>query len=154
MFSISVSWLSISVLGGSLIGLYLRPQLVVNAPASSSAPVISPNLDTKIDNSLVFVTSTLANNEGLSEGTGMIISSTGEILTNNHVISEATSLTIETPWNSKIYKASLVGYDPVQDLAVLKVSNVKNWTPVSFGSATFGSIGDSVLAIGIWEVMF
>jgi S1-C subfamily serine protease len=65
-------------------------------------------------------------------GSGVIISSDGYILTNNHVVEGATELTV-TMSNKKEYKAEIVGRDPKTDLALLKVD-----TGEVFPSATMG----------------
>ena len=55
-------------------------------------------------------------------GTGMVLTSNGEILTNNHVVRGATSITVTVVSTGKTYKASVVGTDPTEDVAVLQLS--------------------------------
>jgi S1-C subfamily serine protease len=79
-------------------------------------------------------------------GTGMIISSNGEILTNNHVIEDATSIEVTVQSTGKTYKADVVGEDKTDDVAVLKLENASGLTTVSTASSV--SVGDSVTDVG------
>jgi putative serine protease PepD len=85
-----------------------------------------------------------------STGTGFVIESTGYILTNNHVISEAVERkgTIEVTLNSgQKYSAKVVGRDSSYDLAVLKIA-ASGLTALQFGDSDNVAVGDSVIAIG------
>ena len=55
-------------------------------------------------------------------GTGLVLTSSGEILTNNHVVDGATSIAVTIVSTGKTYTATVVGTDPTQDVAVLKLS--------------------------------
>ena len=79
-------------------------------------------------------------------GSGVIISSDGYIVTNNHVIENSNKISVTTK-NGKSYTASLVGADDETDLAVLKI-NAKNLQPVIFGDSSTASVGDTAIAIG------
>ena len=76
----------------------------------------------------------------------MIISKDGYILTNNHVIKNATSIKVKTN-DGKEYTAKLVGADPKSDIAVLKIEG-KNLTPATLGDSSKISIGDTAIVIG------
>jgi putative serine protease PepD len=85
-----------------------------------------------------------------STGTGFVIASTGYILTNNHVISEAVTSKgdIEVTLNSgQKYSAKVVGRDSSYDLAVLKIA-ATGLTALQFGDSDQVAVGDSVIAIG------
>lgn len=84
-------------------------------------------------------------NQVASSGSGVIYSSDGYIITNNHVVSNADR--IEVVINKKNYPATVVGRDPNTDLAVLKV-NEKNLAAVKIGSSKNIKVGEWVLAIG------
>ncbi|MGZ4593842.1 MAG: S1C family serine protease [Actinomycetes bacterium] len=87
---------------------------------------------------------------GSDEGSGVIMSSDGTILTNNHVISAAASggsITV-TFANGDTAKAQIVGRDAATDLAVIKASGVSNLKPATFGNSDSVHVGDTVLAIG------
>ena len=79
-------------------------------------------------------------------GSGIVYSEDGYIITNNHVISGASSIKV-TLHNGTELKASLVATDPQTDVAVIKVDET-GLTPVSFGDMTSLSVGDLAVAIG------
>src|SRR6266508_2262546 len=79
-------------------------------------------------------------------GSGVIYDDQGHILTNNHVVAGAQQLTVALP-DGSTYPASLVGADPLTDLAVLK-SDGKNLPVASFGYSSQLQVGDWVVAIG------
>ena len=86
-------------------------------------------------------------NTNLGEGTGMIASANGEIITNNHVIDGATSIKVVIE-SRGTYTATVVGTDATADVAVLKLSGVSGLPTVKFGNSTTVKIGSSVVAIG------
>ncbi len=79
-------------------------------------------------------------------GSGVIISEDGYIVTNNHVISDANSITVTTT-DGKSYEAQLVGADSDSDLAVIKI-DASSLTPVTFGKSSELEVGDVAIAIG------
>lgn len=85
-------------------------------------------------------------NSKTSTGTGVIMSKDGYIITNAHVIDNASSATV-TLWNNDAYDAKLVGYDFPQDLAVLKIQ-AEDLTPAVFGDSDLLSAGDPSYALG------
>ena len=83
------------------------------------------------------------------QGTGMIITTTGEVLTNNHVISGATAITVTLYGQTNALPASLVGADPSSDVALLKLNSPPpSLQAVTFGDSTKLQVGDAVIAIG------
>jgi S1-C subfamily serine protease len=89
-----------------------------------------------------------ANGNGSAAGTGLILNSHGEVLTNNHVVAGATSITVNLVGGTVVYNASVVGVDPTDDIAVIQVSGVKNWPSASFADTTSLSVGAKVSAVG------
>jgi serine protease Do len=83
---------------------------------------------------------------GSGSGSGVIVSSEGYIVTNNHVINEANEIEVILNDNSK-YTATIVGSDPSTDLAVLKI-DAKNLNPISLGNSDDLRVGEWVLAVG------
>jgi serine protease Do len=79
-------------------------------------------------------------------GSGVIISSKGYIVTNNHVVSHATKITV-TLADGRHYPASVVGTDPKTDLAVVKIS-APDLTYAHLGNSDPMHVGDWVLAFG------
>ncbi|MFE9999547.1 S1C family serine protease [Streptomyces avermitilis] len=89
-----------------------------------------------------------ASNAGSSTGAGVIITSSGEIITNNHVISGASEIKVQLN-NGKSYTAKVVGTDSKKDLALIKLESA----PSGLKAATLGNsdgvqVGDDVVAIG------
>ncbi|MEE9363319.1 MAG: trypsin-like peptidase domain-containing protein [Cellulophaga sp.] len=83
----------------------------------------------------------------IGTGSGVIISSDGYIVTNNHVISNANKLQI-TLNNNKIYEAELIGTDPNSDIALLKIEAEEELPYLAFGDSDNTKIGEWVLAVG------
>jgi S1-C subfamily serine protease len=81
-------------------------------------------------------------------GTGMIVSATGDVLTNNHVIAGATKVTVNLFGQSKAYDATVVNTDPTDDVALIHIQGVSGLPTVTFAAANAVQVGDSVLAIG------
>jgi S1-C subfamily serine protease len=96
----------------------------------------------------VDVTSTLGYAGETALGTGIVLSSNGLILTNNHVINGATSISVNDIGNGKTYTATVVGYDESQDIAVLQLSGASGLTTANTGNSTGVGVGNSVTALG------
>ncbi|MCX4859180.1 S1C family serine protease [Streptomyces canus] len=86
-------------------------------------------------------------NAGESTGSGVIITSEGEIITNNHVISGATSIKVSTS-DGKSYTAKVVGTDSKKDLALIKLENASGLSVAALGNSDGVQVGDEVVAIG------
>lgn len=84
--------------------------------------------------------------QGMSSGSGVIISPDGYIVTNNHVVENATKVDISLD-NNKRYVAKVIGTDPTTDLALLKIEG-NNLPFVKFGDSDQTKIGEWVLAVG------
>ncbi len=80
-------------------------------------------------------------------GSGVVITSDGYILTNNHVVEDADDVKVSVGDSNKRYEAKVVGRDPLSDLAVLKIE-ATNLAPATFGDSAQLQVGDVVLAIG------
>ncbi|HMG45137.1 MAG TPA: trypsin-like peptidase domain-containing protein [Acidimicrobiales bacterium] len=109
-------------------------------PLSQAAAKVLP--------SVVSITATDGRQSG--EGSGVIISSDGLVLTNNHVVAlaaEGGQLEVTLPDGSTA-NASIEGRDPASDLAVIRIEGQDDLTPATFGSSDDLSVGDAVLAVG------
>jgi putative serine protease PepD len=85
------------------------------------------------------------------QGTGMIITSSGEVLTNNHVVELAEgggTITVTESGTTKAQPATLVGADPSRDVALLQVKGASGLPTITFGRSTKAQVGDAVVAIG------
>src|SRR4029453_2701772 len=85
--------------------------------------------------------------EALGLGSGVIVSPEGHILTNNHVIEEASEIIVKIGNNQHEYKATKIGTDPDADLAVLKIEG-KNLPAITFADSDKVRVGDVVIAVG------
>jgi putative serine protease PepD len=99
----------------------------------------------KVLPSVVQVNVTLANGEGI--GSGVVLSSDGRILTNNHVVADARSVTV-TLSDGRTVDAKVLGTDPSSDLAVIQAEGVSGLTAATFGNSDDVKVGDEVIAIG------
>ncbi|MEU7471415.1 trypsin-like peptidase domain-containing protein [Streptomyces sp. NPDC044984] len=86
-------------------------------------------------------------NSGSSTGSGVIITSDGEIVTNNHVVSGASSIEVRTS-DGKTYEAKTVGTDSSKDLALIKLANASGLQAATLGDSDGVRVGDQVVAIG------
>ena len=81
-------------------------------------------------------------------GTRMVLTSSGEILTNNHVIRGATTIKVIVPRTTRMYTAKVVGYDVIDDVAVLQAVGASNLKTVAPAATSNVSVGDAVTAVG------
>jgi S1-C subfamily serine protease len=81
-------------------------------------------------------------------GTGMILTSSGEILTNNHVIEGATSVKVTVVTSGSTYTAKVVGTDPSDDVAVLQLQGASGLQTAKIGNSSDVNVGDAVTAVG------
>jgi S1-C subfamily serine protease len=103
---------------------------------------------TKVDPGVVDIDTKLGYEEAEAAGTGMILTSSGEILTNNHVINGATEITATVVTTGKTYRAKVVGYDQTQDIAVLQLDGASGLPVIKTGDSSAVTPGASVVAIG------
>ncbi len=100
----------------------------------------------RVDESVVDVSVTLSDAKGA--GTGILLSSEGEVLTNNHVVRGATSISVADVANGRTYSATVVGYDRDADVAVLKLRGAHGLRRAPLGSSAHLRIGVPVTAVG------
>lgn len=138
---------------GALVGSNDTAQPAASTSASTAAlpsgsgtsAVDVSALVAKVMPSVVQVNVTLQNGEGI--GSGVIINSSGRILTNNHVVQGADSITV-TLSDGRTVDASVVGTDAASDLAVIQAKGVSGLTAATFGDSSKVKVGDEVIAIG------
>ncbi|MFD6183270.1 S1C family serine protease [Streptomyces goshikiensis] len=85
--------------------------------------------------------------QGTGTGSGIVLTSDGEIVTNNHVVSGATQIQVTTS-DGKKHEAKLVGADPGKDLALIKVQGASGLKPAKLGDSNGLKVGEQVVAIG------
>jgi S1-C subfamily serine protease len=115
---------------------------------TGSAALSAAQVAAKTDPGLVDVISTLGYQNGTAWGTGMVLTSNGEVLTNNHVIAGATAIHVKDIGNGRTYTAKVVGYDDSDDVAVLQMQGASGLATTKIGSSASLTAGQSVVAIG------
>jgi S1-C subfamily serine protease len=118
----------------------------VPGTSSTGAQLSTAAIVQKIDPAVVDIVSTL--NGGQAAGTGIVLTSSGEVLTNNHVIDGATAISVTDVGNGQTYQASVTGYDASHDLAVLKLSGASALKTASLGDSGSVQVGQKVVAVG------
>ena len=115
-------------------------------PPPPPAPLTLEQLSAQIDPTIV----TLSAEFGLYgvAGTGFVVDPDGLVLTNFHVVEEATDITAVHQGNGLIYDASVLGYDRTRDLAVLQLANASNLQVAAIGTSANVAVGDPVTAVG------
>lgn len=128
--------------------------LVINqASQTETAPTTTQEVAAKVKDSVVEITTETTSYDSFygqyvsqAAGSGVIISADGYLLTNNHVIENANTITVRLT-NGKTYDASLIGKDATLDIALLKI-NEKDLTTATFGDSSKLSVGQTAIAIG------
>jgi S1-C subfamily serine protease len=103
---------------------------------------------TPIGNGVVNIRTTLGYQQGAAAGTGIVVTSNGEVLTNNHVIRGSTSVRVVIPGTGRSYTAKVVGYDVADDVALLQLNGASNLRTATVGDSTKLHVGDHVTATG------
>ena len=132
---------------GGLLGS-LNPTSVGTATATSKTVLSTSQIASRVDPALVDIVSTDGLQQATSAGTGIVLTSNGEVLTNNHVIHGATAIKVTDIGNGQTYTATVVGYDASHDVAVLQLQNASGLTTASLGDSSSVRTGDSVVALG------
>ncbi|HEY5245389.1 MAG TPA: trypsin-like peptidase domain-containing protein [Acidimicrobiales bacterium] len=101
-----------------------------------------------MDPGLVDVNTTLSYQDEEAAGTGMVLTSNGEVLTNNHVVEGATSISVTDIGNGKTYTASVVGYNRTNDVAVIQLHDASGLQTVTTGDSSKVAVGEGVVGIG------
>ncbi|GDY28387.1 S1C family serine protease [Gandjariella thermophila] len=155
---------ALSVLVGLGVGRYalqnaagLAPSIAAqdNPPSSQGSPGATATnslnvagIAAKVDPSIVNVNTVLGFQNRQAAGTGIVLTSEGEVLTNNHVVEGATSIQVSDVGNGRTYKATVVGYDRSHDVAVLRLQGASGLRTASIGDSSKVAVGDAVLGLG------
>ncbi len=132
---------------GSDTGSAARARPVASADSGRTAAPGQLDADAiaaAVDPAVVDINTTL--DQGEAAGTGMVITSSGEVLTNNHVIANATDIRVQIGGTGRYHSAEVLGYNVSEDVALLKIDDVSGLKTVA--TDTDVSIGESVLALG------
>ena len=122
--------------GIRILRIRLLRHWVVHEPGDVSA------IAAKVDPGLVDINTTLGYQSEQAAGTGIVLTSSGEILTNNHVIDGATTISATDVGNGKTYSASVVGYDRSGDVAVLQLHNASGLQTASIDNSSNVAVGE------------
>ncbi len=124
--------------GGATVLLLVAPGAGASARVSAAT----------IDASVVDIDTNLAYQNAGAAGTGIVLSSTGEILTNNHVIRGASTIKVTDVGNRRTYSATVVGYDVSADVAVVKLEGASGLQTAAIGNSATVKVGEAVTATG------
>jgi len=113
---------------------------------TSASSAAAASVAKKIDPGLVDINTETQG--GAAAGTGMVVSSNGEVITNNHVIKGANSISATDLGNGRTYTARVVGYDRQHDVAVLMLDGASGLATVPLGNSSTLHVGASVLTFG------
>jgi S1-C subfamily serine protease len=138
----------------------------VNEPPTSTAPITPVNpinprpaqngtlnaqaIAAKVDPAIVDINTVVqtSSGSGAAAGTGMIITSSGEVLTNNHVVDGSTSITVTISGHPGTYTAHVIGVSPTADVALIQIEGVSGLPTVTLADSSSVKPGDPVVAIG------
>ncbi|MFC4946033.1 S1C family serine protease [Pseudonocardia sp. GCM10023141] len=123
---------------------------LTSSPSSTNASALTPGsvpaAAAKMTPSTVDIQGKVA--QGTVEGTGVILTADGNVLTNNHVVAGTQGPVTVTLADGTTHTATIVGTSPSYDLAVLKIQNVSGLTPATLGRSADLQVGQTVVAIG------
>ena len=161
-FATFASLVAVALSGTALYYAYNRPTTSIfhsNNSVSNNAATFAEGSISEIANSVSkSVVSIITNTSttgsfftgqvSQAAGTGFILSSDGYIATNKHVVANATKIGVILDDGSTYEDVELIGTDPINDFAIVKIKDVKNLTPIKIGDSKTTNIGQQVIAIG------
>jgi S1-C subfamily serine protease len=118
------------------------------AGAGTASTLTTSQIVAKTRPGVVDVVSTLGFRGATAAGTGIVLTSSGEVLTNNHVIDGATAIKVRDVGNSRVYTASVTGYDAAHDVAVLRLNGASGLATADLGNSSAVKTGQKVVAMG------
>ncbi len=129
-------------------GAFSGPGSNGNNPEGAGGPADVAAIAAKVDPALVDINGNFSYQSDVGAGTGIVLSSDGEVITNNHVIDGATKLSATDVGNGKTYSLTVVGYDPSADVAVLQLQGASGLQTAKLADSSKISRGEGVVAIG------
>ncbi len=118
-----------------------------SSPSSGSGGSSSSSAASDVSTALVNINTTLSGG-GEGAGTGMIISSSGDVVTNNHVIANATSIHVEIAGDGSDHTAKVIGYDVADDVALIRINNVSGLDTIPIGDPDTVQVNDDIVVVG------
>jgi S1-C subfamily serine protease len=123
-----------------------------NSNSGNSTPTGSPSdtaaIAAKVSPALVDINVTFGYQQVQGAGTGIVLTSNGLILTNNHVVNGETSLSVTDVGNGKTYKGTVLGYDDSHDVALIQLKGASGLQTAKLGDSSKAAVGEGVVAIG------
>jgi S1-C subfamily serine protease len=116
-------------------------------PANTTGPSDAAAIASRVDPGLVDVNTVVDYGQAQAAGTGMVLTADGEVLTNNHVIDGATSISVTDVGTGQTYSATVVGYSVTSDVAVLQLAGASGLQTVTTASGA-PAVGEQVVGIG------
>jgi len=126
----------------------LAAVLLAAAGFTGTAHATTAPAPSKPTKGVVLVTTNLAYQNGNAAGTGIVLTKTGEVMTNNHVIRGATTITVIVPASGKRYSASVIGYDIADDVALIKMNGAAGLAVATRGNSAKLKLGAPATAVG------
>lgn len=117
-------------------------------PPNTKADRAAAKIATKVDAGLVDITTTFASTSQTAEGTGMILTSDGLVLTNNHVVEDAQTLSVRDIATNATYVGKVVGYDLTQDVALIQLKDASGLTTIKTANSDKVASGEKIVGIG------
>ncbi|MCG5434435.1 S1C family serine protease [Mycobacterium sp. MYCO198283] len=125
------------------------------APSAAAAPIGSPGAPPDVDAlvaavapSTVDISTNLRYQEAAGTGTGIVLSSGGEVLTNNHVVEGATDVSAVENGTGRRFGVQVLGYDRSRDIALVRLIGADGLRPAAIGDSGAVAPGDPIVAIG------
>jgi S1-C subfamily serine protease len=128
--------------------IVLAALAAVVAAAIAAGLALAATRPAAIGTGVVVIDTNLGYQGGRAAGTGMVLTSSGVVLTNNHVIRDATTIRVVVPTTGRSFSAKVVGYDASDDVAVLQASGASNLKTIPLGDSATLNAGQSVKALG------
>jgi S1-C subfamily serine protease len=107
---------------------------IVVVAAAAAGLAVTRTQSAPVGSGVVVIETNLGYQGGQAAGTGMVLTSSGRVLTNNHVIRGATYITVKVPSTGQSYRAEVVGYDVSHDVALLQASGASNLNTTRLGT--------------------
>jgi S1-C subfamily serine protease len=135
-----------SIFGGGFQQLPQNGGIGTPSTGSATPSAQAASVAHKINPGLVDIDTQTA--QGPAAGTGMVVTADGEVITNNHVIKGAQSITATDIGNGRTYSARVIGYDRNHDVAVIQLQDASGLATVPIGDSSSVKVGASVLTFG------
>jgi S1-C subfamily serine protease len=125
-----------------------RAAVAVVVLAAAAVGFTPRSAEAALGTGVVDVTTVLGYQNASAAGTGIVLTASGEVLTNNHIIRGATTIRVTDPSTGRSYPATVAGYSVTSDVAVLQLSGAPHLRAVALGNSSTVKLGQRVTAVG------